>query len=209
MSNPINSLPLEAITHRIRLLRGQKVLLDSDLATLYGVPTKRLNEQVKRNLDRFPADFMFLLTEDEFAGLRSQFATLNTGRGQHRKYLPYAFTEHGAIMASMILNSSYATEISVYVVRAFIQLREVLANHRDLAKKLIELERKTEALSIRHDNLAQTTRVQLKQAFEAIRELMEPPKSSKPRPIGFIALEEKSSKSKIQPSDSATCSACR
>src|ERR1017187_3230235 len=98
-------LPLESITHRILMLRGQKVLLDSDLAALYGVPTGRFNEQVKRNLERFPADFTFQLTQEEFAALRSQFATLKTGRGQHRKYLPYVFTEHGAIMASMILNS--------------------------------------------------------------------------------------------------------
>ena len=98
-------LPLETITQHILLLRGQKVLLDTDLAALYDVPTKRFNEQVKRNLERFPADFMFQLTEEEWAALRSQFATLKSGRGQHRKYLPYAFTEHGAIMAATILGS--------------------------------------------------------------------------------------------------------
>lgn len=160
---PAVSLPLETITQRILVLRTQKVLLDSDLAALYGVPTKRFNEQVKRNLERFPADFMFQLTEEEFAALRSQFATLKTGRGQHRKYLPYVFTEHGAIMASMILNSPRATEVSVYVVRAFVQLREVLTSHRDLAQKLEELENKTEMMSVQHDTFAHNTRVQLKQ----------------------------------------------
>jgi len=104
-------LPLETITHRILMLRGQKVLLDSDLAALYDVPTKRFNEQVKRNLERFPADFMFQLTEEEWESLRSQIATLKPGRGQHRKYMPYAFTEHGAIMAATILNSPRATEV--------------------------------------------------------------------------------------------------
>jgi hypothetical protein len=125
-------LPLESITHRILMLRGhcervelkapgtrrrppcrEKVLLDSDLAALYDVPTKRFNEQVKRNLERFPADFMFQLTEEEWESLRSQIATLKPGRGQHRKYMPYAFTEHGTIMAATILNSPRATEVSV------------------------------------------------------------------------------------------------
>ncbi len=194
MSNSTNLQPLETITHCIHVLRGQKVLIDSDLAALYGVPTKRFNEQVKRNQDRFPVDFMFQLTEEEFSALRSQYATLKGGRGQHRKYLPYVFTEHGAIMASMILNSAHATEISVYVVRAFIQLREVLASHHDLAQKLNELECKTEALSLRHDQFAQNTRFQLKQVFDAIRDLMEPPVPKKQRPIGFVTLEEKPSK---------------
>jgi len=187
---PVVSLPLETITQRIRVLRDQKTLLDSDLAALYGVSTKRFNEQVKRNLERFPADFMFQLTEDEFAALRSQIATLKTGRGLHRKYLPYVFTEHGAIMASMILNSSHATEVSVYVVRAFVQLREVLASHRDLALKLGELEHKTELMSVQHDAFAQNTRAQLKQVFNAIRELMTPTEPAK-RPIGFVLPVEK------------------
>jgi hypothetical protein len=129
-------------------------------------------------------------------GLRSQFATLNTGRGQHRKYLPYVFTEHGAIMASMILNSPRATEVSVYVVRAFVQLREVLASHRDLAAKLEELETKTELMSVQHDTFAHNTRAQLKQVFEAIRELMGPPEAPTKRSIGFVIPEEKPSKPK-------------
>ncbi|MDR2209770.1 MAG: ORF6N domain-containing protein [Azoarcus sp.] len=131
------------------------------------------------------------LAEGEFAALRSQFATLKTGRGQHRKYLPYAFTEHGAIMAAMVLNSPRATEVSVYVVRAFVQLREVLASHRDLAQKLEALEQKAEALAMRHDDFARNTRMQLKQVFEVIQELMEPPEPAKKRPIGFVTPEEK------------------
>jgi hypothetical protein len=193
MSTP-SLLPLETITHRILMLRGQKVLLDSDLAALYDVPTKRFNEQVKRNLERFPADFMFQLTEEEWESLRSQIATLKPGRGQHRKYMPYAFTEHGAIMAATILNSPRATEVSVYVVRAFVRLREVLASNAELAKRLDDLERKTEAMSMQHDSFARNTRVQLKQVFDAIRELMTPPEPTKKRPIGFITGEEKPKK---------------
>jgi len=187
-------LPLESITHRILMLRGQKVLLDSDLAALYDVPTKRFNEQVKRNLERFPADFMFQLTEEEWESLRSQIATLKPGRGQHRKYMPYAFTEHGAIMAATILNSPRATEVSVYVVRAFVRLREVLASNAELAKRLDDLERSTEAKAMQHDMFARNTRVQLKQVFDAIRELMTPPEPTKKRPIGFITGEEKPKK---------------
>lgn len=181
-------LPLEAITQRILLLRGQKVLLDSDLAELYGVETKRLNEQVRRNETRFPDDFMFQLSADEYAALRSQFATLKTGRGQHRKYMPYVFTEHGAIMAATILSSPRAVEVSVYVVRAFVQLRELAATHQDLAKRLDELEEKSEALALQHDTFAHNTRTQLKQVFEAIRQLMTPPEPSR-RPIGFVSQE--------------------
>ena len=151
-------LPLETITHRILLLRGQKVLLDADLAELYDVTTKRFNEQVRRNLVRFPADFMFQLDEEEWAALRSQIATLKTGRGQHRKYLPFAFTEHGAIMAATILNSPRATEVSVYVVRAFVRLREVLASNAELAKRLDDLEQSTEALAMQHDTFSQHAR---------------------------------------------------
>ena len=117
---------------------------DADLAALYDVPTKRLNEQVRRNAERFPGDFMFALSQEEWDALRSQFATLKTGRGQHRKYLPFAFTEHGAIMAATVLNSPRAVEVSIYVVRAFVQLRELLAGHKELAKRLNELETRME-----------------------------------------------------------------
>lgn len=188
-----NLLPLEGITQRILLLRSQKVLLDADLAALYGVETRRLNEQVRRNRARFPADFIFEVTADEYAHLKSHFATSSWGG---RRKLPLAFTEHGAIMAATILSSQRAVEMSVYVVRAFVQLREVLASHRDLAKKLEELEQRTEALALRHDTFAHNTRVQLKQAFEAIRELMGPPEPPKKRPIGFVTPEEKSAKPK-------------
>jgi len=187
-------LPLETITHHILLLRGQKVLLDTDLAILYDVPTKRFNEQVKRNLERFPADFMFQLSEEEWTALRSQFATLKSGRGQHRKYLPFAFTEHGAIMAATILNSPRATEVSVYVVRAFVRLREVLASNKELSKRLDDLEQTTEAMALQHDSFARNTRAQLKQVFDAIRELMTPPEPQKKRPIGFMTGEEKPKK---------------
>ena len=190
------SLPLETITQRILILRGQKVLLDSDLAALYDVPTKRFNEQVKRNLVRFPDDFMIQLSEEEYDSLRSQFATLKTGRGQHRKYLPYVFTEHGAIMAAMILNSPRATQVSVYVVRAFVKLREMIVSNKDLAHRLDELENKADLMELKHDTFEHNTRVQLKQVFEAIRELSVTPEPPKKRSIGFVEPEEKSDKPK-------------
>jgi len=151
------------------------VILDAELAALYAVTTKRLNEQVRRNRKRFPDDFIFQLTADEAAALRSQIATLKTGRGQHRKYLPYAFTEHGAIMAATILNSPRAVEMSVFVVRAFVHLRELLASNTALARKLDELERKYK----HHDEA-------IAAILSAIRELMNPP-APKRRPIGFTA----------------------
>jgi hypothetical protein len=196
----VELLAPEAITLRIATVRGQRVIVDADLAALYDVPTKRFNEAVKRNLAKFPADFMFTLTADEWAALRSQFATLNaagtgasTGRGQHRKYLPYAFTEHGAIMAATILSSPRAIEVSVYVVRAFVRMRELAVTHSDLAKRLSELEDKTEALALSHDTFSRNTRIQLKQVFDALRELMTPPDPPK-RPIGFITPEDKGKK---------------
>ena len=177
---PITVAPIE---NRIVVIRRQKVILDADLAELYGVETRRLNEQVRRNRNRFPADFIFELTAEEFANLKSQFATSSWGG---RRKLPLAFTEHGAIMAATVLSSSRAVEMSVYVVRAFVQLREVLATHKDLAAKLATLERQTQALALKHDTLAQNTRLQLKQVFEAIRELMTPPEPPKKRRIGFV-----------------------
>jgi hypothetical protein len=117
-------------------LRGQKVMLDTDLADLYQVPTKVLNQAVRRNKDRFPADFMFQLTADEFSALRSQIVTLDTGRGQHRKYLPYAFTEQGVAMLSSVLRSKRAVNVNIEIMRAFVRLRELLATHEDLANKL-------------------------------------------------------------------------
>jgi phage regulator Rha-like protein len=184
---------VESISLSIASLRGQRVILDVDLAALYGVETRRLNEQIKRNLDRFPADFMFRLTAEESDSLRSQFATLKTGRGQHRKYLPYAFTEHGAIMAAMVLASPRAVEVSVYVVRAFVRLREAALQHKDLAKRLDSLEEKTESLAMQHDTFSRNTRAQLRQVFEALRELTLPPEPAK-LPIGFVQPEEKKNK---------------
>ncbi|MBK1612306.1 hypothetical protein CKO44_02355 [Rubrivivax gelatinosus] len=188
----------EAITLRIDTVLGQRVLLDADLAALYEVETKRFNEAVRRNLAKFPADFMFQLTAQEWAALRSQFATLDAapgGRGRHRKYLPYAFTEHGTIMAANLLSSPRAIEVSVYVVRAFVHMRELAATHIDLAKRLAELEEKTEALAMNHDSFSRNTRNQLRQVFDALRELMAPPDPPK-RPIGFVHPEHKNEKAR-------------
>ncbi len=163
-------MPGELIEKKILFLREHKVMLDSDLAALYGVTTKRLNEQVRRNLGRFPADFMFQLTTEEAEALRSQFAALKKGRGQHRKYLPYAFTEQGVAMLSSVLNSERAIEVNILIMRAFVKLREMLATHKDLAKKLEEMEKKYDA--------------QFKVVFDAIRKLMAPPEPKR-RQIGF------------------------
>jgi len=169
MPSPKSALvvPVES---RIFVQRGQKVILDSDLAELYGVPVKRLNEQVKRNRVRFPQDFMFQLSAEEEQSLRSQNATSKRGG---RRYLPYAFTEHGAIMAATVLNSERAVQMSVFVVRAFVRLREVLATNQQLAGKIDELERRLDT----HD-------ASIQELIEAIRELMEPAPASG-RPIGF------------------------
>lgn len=183
-------LPLEAITQRIVVLREQKILLDADLAALYGVETRRLNEQVRRNRARFPEDFIFELTAEEFANLKSQSATSSWGG---RRKLPMAFTEHGAIMAATVLNAPRAVEASVYVVRAFVRLRELVGSHRELAKRLDDLEAKTEALAMNHETFSRNTRNQLKQVFDALRELMTPPDPPR-RPIGFIPPEDKGSK---------------
>ena len=191
MNSPSSQLALETITQCIFMLRGQKVLLDADLATLYGVETRRLNEQVRRNWERFPHDFMFELTQDEFSNLKSQNATSSWGG---RRKLPLAFTEHGAIMAASILSSPRAIEVSVYVVRAFVQLRELVATHQDLAKRLAtlesRLEEKTELLAMKHDTLSQNARTQFKQVFDALRALMAPPDHPIQRPIGFVIPEE-------------------
>jgi phage regulator Rha-like protein len=165
---PAILLPVES---RIVILRHQKVILDTDLAQLYGVSVKRLNQQVKRNAERFPSDFMFQVNAKEHEILRLHFAT-SKGRGG-RRYAPFAFTEHGAVMAATVLNSKKAVETSVLVVRAFVRLRKMLATNRQLAEKIAELEDRLES----HDKTIQDI-------FEAIRELMAPPKSSKER-IGF------------------------
>ncbi len=140
--------PAFSVESRILILRHQRVILDVHLAELYGVPVKRLNEQVKRNQQRFPSDFMFQLSEKEHRALRSQFATSNKTRGG-RRYPPDAFTEHGAIMAATVLNSERAVHISVFVVRAFVRLREMLATNRRLAVKIYELENRLDS----HDSV--------------------------------------------------------
>ena len=140
---PKQIIPIEFIEQRIFIVRGQKVILDADLAQLYGVTTKRLKEQIKRNRDRFPEDFMFQLSLEEgrlILGLRSQFATLK--RGQHLKYAPYAFTEHGTVMVANVLNNPVAVHASIQVVRVFVKLREIMATHKDLVQKLEQMEKK-------------------------------------------------------------------
>jgi hypothetical protein len=178
----------------ILTLRNQKVLFDADLAAIYGVPTRALNQAVKRNARRFPADFVFRLTAKEIANLRaewgaanrretapayhgalrSQFVTLKTGRGQHLKYLPYAFTEHGALMAANVLNSARAVKMSVYVVRAFIKQREMLMAQADILKRLAQMDKKL----LQHDEV-------LKVIWTELQPLLQPPPAPpKPR-IGF------------------------
>ena len=170
---PTNLIAVESVAQRILLIRRQKVMLDADLAELFGVPTKRFNEQVKRNLDRFPADFMFQLTPAEKAEVVANCDHL--AGIKYSPYLPRAFTEHGAIMAATILNSPKAVEMSVFIVRAFVQLREMLSANKELAAKLLELERKVSS----HDQA-------IAGVIEAIRQLMMPA-AGKSRPIGFTA----------------------
>ncbi len=176
------------VEQRILVIRGQKVMIDADLAELYGVPTKALNQAVKRNVERFPADFMFQLTAEEKAEVVTNCDHL--AKLKFSKALPFVFTEHGAIQASNILASPQAVEMGVYVVRAFVRLREVLTSSRELAAKLDTLEQKTELLSLQHDTLASNTRAQFKQVFEALRQLMTPPAEPPKRPIGFVQDKE-------------------
>jgi len=169
----------ENISERIVQLRGRRVLLDSALAEVYGVTTRRLNEQVRRNLARFPGDFLFELTRDEAANLKSHFATSRWGG---RRKLPLAFTEHGAIMAATILSSPRAVQMTVYVVRAFITFRETLASNEQLEQKLRDLERSLIALNL-------TTHRRFREVYDAIRALQAEP-APKQRPIGFTADRE-------------------
>ena len=162
------------VSTKIVVLRNQKVILDTDLAELYGVPVKRLNEQVKRNKHRFPRDFMFALSKVEHEFLRSQIATSNVGRGG-RRYLPNAFTEHGAIMAATVLNSKRAIEMSIFVVRAFVQMRQATIFNQHVVSKLAELEARLDG----HDG-------EIQGLVDAIRELIEPLPANNRR-IGFEA----------------------
>jgi hypothetical protein len=166
------------IADRILVVRGQRVLLDADLAELYGVSTSRLNQQVRRNRDRFPTDFAFQLRINELQSRLLQFATASR-KFRNPRFLPLVFTEHGAIMAATVLNSPRAVEMSVYVVRAFVKLRQVLASNTELARKLEALEKSVTTLDA-------GTRRQFEEVYQAIRALMTPP-PAKPRPIGFTA----------------------
>lgn len=168
-------VPVELIERKIYLIRGQKVMLDSDLAELYGITTKVLVQAVKRNLKRFPSDFMFVLTNQEVASLRSQIVTSKIGRGG-RRYPPYAFTEQGVSMLSSVLNSDRAVEVNIQIMRTFVKLREIIASHKDLAKRLDDLEKKYDA--------------QFRVVFDAIRRLMTPPEPDKKK-IGFRVRERR------------------
>jgi phage regulator Rha-like protein len=166
------------VASRIVVLRNQKVILDNDLAELYGVPVKHLNQQVKRNAHRFPADFIFTLTKAEDTSLRSQIVTSNSARGG-RRYLPHAFTEHGAIMAATVLNSKRAIEMSLFVVRAFVQMRQALAVNQHVVSKLSELEARLDS----HDE-------EIQDLVDAIRELLAPLPAGQRR-IGFAVPSAK------------------
>jgi ORF6N domain-containing protein len=160
-----------SIDTRIFMMRGQKIMVDSDLADLYRVATKVFNQAVRRNLNRFPKDFMFRLTAKEMKILRSQIVTSSWGG---RRTLPYAFTEQGVAMLSSVLNSERAVQVNIAIMRAFVKLREILTTHRELAEKIAELESKYR----QHDD-------KIQDVFEAIRELLEPPQVSPKRRIGF------------------------
>ncbi len=168
-------IPISRIAQSIQLLRGQKVMLDVDLAELYEVPVKTLNQAVKRNRTRFPSDFMFQITARERESLRSQIVTLK--RGEHRKYLPYAFTEQGVAMLSSVLRSERAVKVNIAIMRAFVQLREIMETNRELAQKFSDLEKRVG----KHDS-------EIAAIIDAIRQLMAPP--TKPdREIGFHVRE--------------------
>lgn len=167
-------VPQHLIESKILLIRGKKAMLDKDLSVLYGVETKMLNRAVKRNIERFPDDFMFQLTKEEYTELlRCQFGTLK--RGQHSKYLPYAFTENGVAMLSSVLNSKRAIQVNIQIMRTFTKIREMLATHKELRRKIEEIEKK-------YDH-------QFKVVFDVIKQLMTPPEKSKKR-IGFYKDEE-------------------
>ncbi len=166
-------IPIGRIENMILFIRNQKVILDSNLAQLYGVTTGNLNKAVKRNLDRFPKDFMFQLTQEEYKSLRFQIGILEKGR--HTKYLPYAFTEQGVAMLSGVLNSPKAVQVNIEIMRAFVRLRQMLLTHTELARKLETLEKKYDA--------------QFKVVFDALRALMSPPVKPK-RKIGFDLKEK-------------------
>ena len=186
-----NAVLVPRIEGRIQVIRGLRVIIDADLATLYGVPTKVLNQAVKRNAARFPQDFMFQLEAPEKAEVVTNCDHLS--KLKFSKALPFAFTEYGAVALANVLASAQAVEMGIYVVRAFVQLRQASSVHADLAKRLTELELSTERLELSHDTFSRNTRNQLRQVFEALRELadkvtpIEPPPPK--RSIGFLPLE--------------------
>lgn len=172
-----------SIATRILIIRGLRVIIDADLAAMYAVPTKRLNEQVKRNPARFPSDFMFQLTVDEKAEVVANCDHLH--KLKFTKALPYAFTEHGTVQASNVLGSSQAIEVGLHVVRAFAQLRQLSTAHNDIALRLSDLEQNNRLLTQSHNQLSEATQSDIAQLFEAVRQLMQTPEPAK-RAIGFI-----------------------
>jgi ORF6N domain len=189
-----NLIQYDDIGSLIRTIRGQKVILDSDLARTYGTPTKLFNKAVKRNQNRFPADFMFQLTSEEFENLRFQIGTSSSHGG--RRFLPYAFTENGSIMAANVLNSPEAVRMSVFVVRAFVQMRDLLGGTKELAKQLAALEEKLTARLDGHE-------VAIIEVLRRVMEILDPPPPPPEPPrrrIGFhVELEDKpKSKAKVQ-----------
>jgi hypothetical protein len=170
--SPAERLPFPGgpIARRIFLIRSHNVMLSADLAELYQVETKALNQAVKRNLDRFPADFMFQLSKEEFGNLKSQTVTLEKGRGRHPKYQPYAFTQEGVAMLSSVLRNPHAVQVNIGIMRAFVQLRQLAESHKDLAEKIAAMEKKYD--------------VQFRVVFDAIKKLLAPPATPKRR-IGF------------------------
>jgi len=175
MSNQ-SLIPVEKVQQSILFMRKEKVILDSDLAELYGVETRTLVQAVKRNIDRFPEDFMFQLTSEEYAFLRSQTVTLKRGRGQHRKYMPYAFTEQGVAMLSSVLRSTRAVQVNIEIMRTFVQLRKESTVNKSLSRRLSKLEQKYDK--------------QFVVVFDALRNLIESPVTEK-QPIGFVHPKKK------------------
>jgi hypothetical protein len=171
-------IPIDAIAKQIAVIRGQRVIFDSDLAKLYGVSTSVLNQAVKRNQERFDEDFMFQLTAVEYQALRSQFVISKFGSGG-RRYLPYVFTEHGAYMAGNVLSSKRAVEVSKFIVRAFIQMRDLLATHKNIARQLSDLEKRVGG----HDE-------KIAQIINTIHRLLQPPPEPKKRSIGFHTSDD-------------------
>ena len=184
------SLSTEVIQNKIYLIRGHKVMLDRDLAELYGAETRRLNEQVKRNLKRFPSDFMFQLTRNEYDNLRSQFATSSWGG---RRYLPYVFTDYGVAMLSSVLNSDRAIEVNIQIMRVFTKLREMMISHKDLARKIEDMEHKFQERFKEQDQ-------KIVVVFNAIRDLLADKKevAKKRGPMGFLPYKQPKIASKLK-----------